>query len=761
MRRGRGIRGDRVSRRYFLVHRHTLQRPVPTNDRPSQTGYYSKVKTPWVIAASEDIAQAAEIPKSRFRYARYSLSLWHTPSTLWLKAGIGRKAQLALRLAYAPDRTLCVDRAGKGVYNVSSSFARFRAQITVADVVRARVAFSPREAVSLTNWPRDLVFLSESGTVHTHQRGLRSGIVYASAPPLGTLTYFQNYTSLSEYFDVTQTSPADRIGGSWPEIGFALPANEQKPVPGGREFCVSDVFFCLSADAPESDGTLARSYLDQLATIYCAMERPVSEYHDWPHLAKQSLRHLSFSQECTLDKRRKTFLAPYVGDRSKPPESMVQFTVLLPLLEYSAWSVAPVLLADRMLDAIPAFFDSKVGALLRWPEGESAPGPPDVMGSTRYMDSWYLYHTLFNLGRLVKRTKNPNLRDLLKQSLAYGQRVARRFEYRWPVFFDLDTLEIFRAEAREGAGGENDVCGLYANVMLQAHDIFGETCFLEEAIEAAKRLRGLGFRIAYQMNATGFGAEAMLRLYLATGDKEYLDLSYLCLANVFDNMWLWQCRYGKAKAYRTFFGMFPLPDAPYLAAYEELEIAAKFREYLRLANDLVAPSVRLLLAEYCRFVLDRAWYYFPSNLPPEILAEHPQSGTIRRELAVPLEDLHDGWSECGQVGQEVYGAGIAPGLTVRHYHYIEAARCWLFCDYPSFDLKTTVRAGAVTVRFFIAGDARGQCSVRIVPLDAGKNSPRCSARIDRRRLQSTRTPEGDVLFALWGNVSVTLSIHRS
>src|SRR5581483_3391252 len=180
-----------------------------------------------------------------------------------------------------------------------------------------------------------------------------------------------------------------------------------------------------------------------------------------------------------------------------------------------------------------------------------------------------------------------------------------------------------------------DVCGLYANVMIQAHEIFGDQWYLEEAMAAAQRLRGLGFNISYQLNTTGFAAEAMLRLYLLTDDEQYLGLSYLCLANVLDNSWLWNGRYGNAKSYPTFFGIFPLPDAPYLAAYEELENTAKFREYLRLANDRVRPSVRLLLAEYCRYVLDRAWYYFPKHLPPEALAEHAQNGRLSRELAVP------------------------------------------------------------------------------------------------------------------------------
>jgi len=46
-------------------------------------------------------------------------------------------------------------------------------------------------------------------------------------------------------------------------------------------------------------------------------------------------------------------------------------------------------------------------------------------------------------------------------------------------------------------------------------------------------LQGLGFELFYQANNTAFSSGAMLRLYKATKKEIYLQLSYLCLANVF------------------------------------------------------------------------------------------------------------------------------------------------------------------------------------------------------------------------------------
>ncbi|MBV9332426.1 MAG: hypothetical protein JO146_00310 [Candidatus Eremiobacteraeota bacterium] len=716
------------------------------------------MKTPWLLAASSELAEATPVAKSAFRIGSYGFALVHTASTVWMRVARASVDLFALRVAFAPDGSLQIERAREDSYNIATSYGRVRLRVTKSKVVRITTWIAPAEAISLTNWPRDLVFLTERGTVHTRQRGLRSGILYVSAPELGSLMYFQNYSSLSDYFDQTKTSPADCIGGVWPEVGFALPATEDHPMPASRELCTSDILLRLSPSEPIEDGELAAEYLDHLGAIYSALERPQPEYHDWPTLAEDSLRSLTFSPQCALHRNGRTYLAPYVGDESQPPESMVQLTVLLPLLEYSAWSGVDAPVAQRILEGLPSFFDAKTDCLLRWLDGQCPQGPPDVRGSPRYMDSWYLYHALFNLGRLVKRTGNAELRNLLQRSLAYARRVAHRFEYRFPVFFNLDSLEIYRAEAREGAGGENDVCGLYALVMLQAHDIFGDRAFVDEARAAAERLRGLGFGIAYQMNTTGFAAEAMLKLYLLTGEKQYLGLSYLCLANVLDNARLWDCKVGAAKEYSTFFGIFPLPDAPYLAAYEELENAAKFREYLRLANDDVAPSVRLLLAEYCRYTLDRAWYFFPQHLPRQALSDSPKSGCMQRGLAIPVEDLRDGAEKSGQVGQEIYGAGMAPGLVCRHYSLIESWSCWLFCDYPAFDLRVSESSRYTTIQLHVAGDSAGSCSVRSVPIDVRRRAPVCTASIGRKRLRGAWTSEGHWSVAVPGGASLTLRL---
>ena len=154
------------------------------------------------------------------------------------------------------------------------------------------------------------------------------------------------------------------------------------------------------------------------------------------------------------------------------------------------------------------------------------------------MDNRYLYHILFNLSRLTRMNVGV-ARRMFKRSLPYAIRVARRFDDEFPIFFNVHTLEIVRDESKPGGGGERDVAGLYALVMIQPRSCSaGE--HLREAKKAADKLCNVGFKLAYQMNTTGFAAEALLRLYVSTGEQRYLEDSYVCLAKMFET-----CGFGK------------------------------------------------------------------------------------------------------------------------------------------------------------------------------------------------------------------------
>ncbi|HEY4198100.1 MAG TPA: hypothetical protein VGM63_21315, partial [Mucilaginibacter sp.] len=232
-----------------------------------------------------------------------------------------------------------------------------------------------------------------------------------------------------------------------------------------------------------------------------------------------------------------------------------------------------------------------------------------------------------------------------------------------------------------------------------------------------------------------------------TKDQQYLDLSYLCLANIFKNVKLWDCKYGYGRNFPTFFALFPLNDAPYTAVYEEQEVFCAFHDYLKLAEEIELPeSVAMLLAEYIRHLVDRAVYYYPPMLPKELLADKPKIGELNPELWIALEDMQDGWEKCGQVGQEVYGAGNAFGIVPRHYFKIPGHDWMIYCDYPVSQFVVKGR----TASFKVLGS--GQLSCRLMIVKADQKLPKFNGPFNGKT-----TKEGHIAFLINGNQDLSVS----
>jgi hypothetical protein len=160
----------------------------------------------------------------------------------------------------------------------------------------------------------------------------------------------------------------------------------------------------------------------------------------------------------------------------------------------------------------------------------------------------------------------------------------------------------------------------------------------------------------------------LVELYKETKDSSYLDLSYCCLAGIIRNVQLWECNYGYGKNFPNFFAVFPLNDAPYTAAYEEMEVHVALHHYLQVAQGVdILPSLKILLPEFIRYAVSRLPFYYPPLLPQEMIAGDIKTGEVKKDLWVPLEDKHDGWEKSGEAGQEVYGAGLPFAVVPRQY----------------------------------------------------------------------------------------------
>ncbi|HTV72349.1 MAG TPA: hypothetical protein VME66_01405 [Candidatus Acidoferrales bacterium] len=689
------------------------------------------------------------------RHLRLVVSAQHTPLlAIRLSPENGEVSNVAL--SERPD--------GTRVLEYTTAVGAMRAKVALRNegfpALHWTISLVAAEPTALAYWPRDLHLLTESGKIHTSQRGLRSGVLFASTqePQPFSFFYFQNFSSLNEYFEETKTPPANSVGGRFPDLGYAPPSGEDRFLPKAREIAVSDAYLLLSQAVPETNAAAAGQYLDFLCELYLQLPRPDVDYRHWPERARKALRDLSLSPACTYTRQGRRYLMPYVGDTTKPPESMVQFTLAVNTMEYDQARETSSTLTRTLRDSVASFFEPKVGAVVRWLPGEPfGDSQADDNMNHGAMDSWYLHHSLFNLCRLAAQG-DTTARELFAKSLPYVIRVAHRFDYRWPIFFDLESLDIIRAEAQPGSGGETDVAGLYALVMIHAYEAFGDQTYLREACAAAARLENLGFDLAYQLNTTGFAAEAMMRLWKLTHDPTYLGLSEICMANLFDNMWLWSCEYGDSRHCRTFFGLFPLRDAPYLAPYEETEAVAKFHEYLRLGAEDVRPSLRLLIAEYLKYALDRGWCYYPDASPLSNIAPQSRNGIIDRTLCIPVEDLRDGFAPSGSVGQEIYGAGMPFVFTTRHYRVLPGGRLLAYGNYPLDDFAADEDGTAV---WRVGGDPRIGCEIRIIPTDSELPPTGVTASVQAGEvgvpLHGELTTQGHARFLIRGGQRVTIT----
>jgi hypothetical protein len=690
---------------------------------------------------------------------------------LWVVVTWPGGVRALLRTAYAPGGTLQVRQVDVEDANVSlvaeSAAARFDVSLELVDaeepIVHARTVLTPHATMSISSWPRDLLILGPrertsvaKGAVEIASSGLSASIVQLALGQSGSAFYFQNLTALADYAQQSGVSLAGTVGGQWPELGFGLPPSKSgKSLPRGRSVVIADAFVRASAKVSKNHFQIARQFLNNLGAIYLSLERPETTYRDWPMVAERVVDDLDECVGCWTYLAGKKYVNAYLSDYSTPPELMVQLAVLMPLLDYARYTTSEPATIVPIRSTLDTFFDTELHIVRRWlPARDSQLDGDEEQKKPNVMDSWYVHHTLLNLGRLAAQG-DRGAKKLFFASLEYLISAARKFKYDWPIFFDIATLDVIKAESEPGAGGEKDVPGLYAHVMLQAWDQSGEQRYLDEAARAGRALANRGFEIFYQGNVTTFGAYACFRLWKITGKKRFLDTSYLCLANVFANMWLWNCDYGYGRNYKTFMAAIPVKDAPYVASYEEQEVCATFATLLSEStpDDDLSQSATLLMSEYVRLLADRAWFSYPTNLPADAIAERPKTGELARQLWIPLEDIQDGWEQSGAVGQEVYGAGLAFGVVTRHYRQIDDGEWTLYTESL---IRGPERARGNTLTFTVLGDEHVTSRVRIF----GKGRPAdivARTSLGNSKLTSAITPEEHLEYIVRGGDEITLT----
>ncbi|MEZ2335303.1 hypothetical protein AB6735_06695 [Mucilaginibacter sp. RCC_168] len=724
----------------------------------------------WATSAIKQLSDSADKPLHRHSAGGLPFEVKVLGDSLWVTSSFDGRNHMAFRAAYSPDgfNKIEVDNNETNAISINlvSAIGDYKVSINWPQQEQPILHFTTSLNLACNSfipfWPRDIIAYGKNepaGEIHIAQTGTRSGLLYSSfkEPAAGCFLYLQNLTALSAYNMDTETSAGGIVGGQWPEMGLSLPPTKDKPLQKGKTYVVSDVFVAFSKQSPTDQFEIAKGFLEALANLYLLLPRPETAYQDYLGVLPKALYDLQTNKGCWSHRSGHPYLNAYLCDYQTPPEIMVQLAVLLPLQDYMRWSGETCTIAQEISDGLSAFYDEQLGTVMRWlPAEEHRLDKSEEQKTPKVMDAWYLHHPLLNLARMAQ-AGDDLAKQLLLKSVDYAIKVAQHFNYCWPVFYQMDTLEVLKAETKPGEGGEKDVAGLYAHVMLQVWEITKEQKYFKEAEKAAQSLPQHGFNVFYQANNTMFSAKAMILLYKETKKELYRDLSYLFLANIFKNVALWECTYGFGKNFPTFFELFPLNDAPYTAVYEEQEAYAGVHEFLNYAQGVeLLPAVNLLIAEFARYAVHRMIYYYPPMLPQEMLAKEAKTGELDPKLWVALEDIHDGWEQSGGVGQEVYGAGLAFGIVPRQYIRIPGHDFMVFVDYPVLNQKISGKS----LHFDIKGDERLTCSLRIIK-QGKKQLPTIKIKAgntaDQKHLNDIKQLKEGIEYKLHGNQQVSIS----
>lgn len=699
---------------------------------------------PYVLALREELRARTMKRQGRFALGDLEVEVCSGRDSLWCvirREGLGG---LALRTAYLGGieyscRKLPAEPGEALRLEVESALGRHVVSFVSSDAdlhrLQATTRFTPAIDMRIPFIPRDLYPLDErddpaapKGRIEAAQRGVNSGVVYfrLDEPAFGSVLYFQDFTQLNPYFAATGTKPDGVVGGEWPELGYKPPTPDTQETAGtgtlraGETVALSSAIIVVRDWAGDTEQEMARQFLQMLGAVYRALDLPEAEYRDWVSRAERTLDDLGSAPQARQVHYGHTYIMPYPD--GEHPDVMVQLSVIQALHEYGHWRGEKVRLQSELMKGMAKFYDPDFKTLRRF-----LPNVGEKQGKDRdAIDSWYLYHPMLNLGRLAL-DGDEAAKALLLRSVDYGIKAARHFDYAWPIQYKIHDFSVITKARGDERFGQTDVGGIYAYVMLQCFELTGEQRFIEEARAAIDKAKNLRFDLLYQANLTVWGAVACLRLWRVTDDIAYLKQSYAYLAGFFHNTIMWESEIGNARHYSNFLGATCLHDAPYMAMYECFESFAGLEEYLEQAGPNLEPAVRMLTAEYCKYALHRAWFYFPDALPKAIIhqGDH-QSGVVNTELSFPLEDLYADGQAPGQIGQEIYGSGAAFIFATRSHHSLSDAPFQLYCNH-----------------FIRASERTGHRAISL-QLDGGET---CQADISLVRLKRRKLPKAKIVTA--------------
>lgn len=495
----------------------------------------------------------------------------------------------------------------------------------------------------------------------------------------GTILYWTDLTRLNSFCDAVHYSSLATPLRRGYYFGHNIGWNDIRRLSENEPCIIYDSYLYLAPDKPSSEEEFYKRYLLEVSDIYDLLAKPESILPDWQKLAEKTIDAMH-DPDTYVYLNGKRYWRAYVGDIRGSAEAITQLDIGLAVARYKGrygGSEQTELIIEDSLSALEDFYNPKFGLIQN-------SGPLLISGDQGQGDTWY------ELGHVLKAAEwgllgYKKAADLAKKSQAAWIDFARAVNYRFPQFYSFNEWQ--------GIGREPDAAGGYALYMIKLSDLYDEESersrCMREAMNAVKAFSGYGFDFSYETHMTAAAALAAAELAERTGNEGWLEYSYGPIANLIRLSWLYEVDYGTGKTVRTFFGLCPTQHSAVITPKEQYEAWIYLTEFLRLAHGKIDPAVEKLIAEFCNHTLVTLADSLPPLVSDGIITEKPAAyetvGKNRLDLYIPIEDMRDGWDIWGAIGQEVYGAGMAPTFAALAYKEISPG-ITVYSGYPISDI---------------------------------------------------------------------------
>ena len=527
-----------------------------------------------------------------------------------------------------------------------------------------------------------------SGGLHDEYcRDLNQFIFFGDPTVLkSTFLYYCDFTSLNRFFqysgnfftvidgythhsnDVVRQPPGFfRTSKTLPiTFGYDVPSNKGI-LPENFNLLVSNGIFSLYPACPSVYSTIEymKIFIKNLYAIYQLVEKPQTVYTYWPGVVENSIRDLK-EQNAELAKiGRSGGLHPYG------------------ITSYSIY-------ADKFKSENALKFTENAERIIAGkynPNYVNAKGSRGIFGGGGTVEPVHFLYDYCEWAIYAEYFGSENVKSMFVDTADVIMDLGRGVDYIFTF-----RVNVYNSAPIEDGGYQFEAVGQYIFIMLYYYKFTDNIEFLNEAKRAAEALLNMGFEFSYEFFATPIGALALLRLYEITGDLRYLEGSYIPLATILRDSWLFNpdFRWG-VQNYENriiFLLTSARPNLSYANGWEEQALIKYLYLYLKEGRDVLMPEAAQLTSELLRYKGTSArdslapFHTDKSNIYTGIPREW--SLPVNPNWFIPLEGF--GISrvdeKLGAISQPPYCAGMLPELALLQFHPI-GNDLFIYTDAPA------------------------------------------------------------------------------